>query len=243
MDNNMDKKHKVFLSACLMSLALHTITLLIIVKSDDGNKVILFKKNVEVTLVNIKTEHKQKQVKTNRNDHPVIKSGSPKASHKPSPRPLAEYPSRSKKVASKLVEKNKLDKIKPFTNTSSDPKKRSSTIATNNNNGNRVKEKSKDQKISAEKFSIIPKEIPRCLPQCEKPKIPRQAERRGEEGHAVFRLHIQASGKVIKAELLKSSGHTGWNHSARKTALSQTFYPMAKQNTLDIIYEMKTDKR
>ena len=49
----MDKKHKVFVCV-LMSLALHTITLLIMVKSDDGNKVILFKKNVEVTLVNIK---------------------------------------------------------------------------------------------------------------------------------------------------------------------------------------------
>ena len=230
------------MSACLMSLTLHAISILIMFKSSNGNTVIPAKKNVEVTLVNIKTEQKQISLKTNRIDHPVIKSDTPKAAHKPSPKPNIEHPSTPKNRATKVFEKNMLDKIKTFTNTSQDLNKRSSAISPNNNNENKAQGKLKAEKKSYKKLSIIPKEIPRCLQQCKKPKIPRQAERRGEEGYAVFRLYIQASGKVVKAELLKSSGHTGWNRSARKTALSQIFYPMTKQNTLDVLYEMKTDK-
>lgn len=240
--NNTNKKYKVLISACSVSLILHTISFLIMFKYNTGNKVIPAKKNVEVTLVNIKTEQKQISLKTNQIDHPVIKSDTPKAPHKPSPKPNVGHPSRPKNRATKLFEKNMLDKIKAFTNTSQDLNKRSSAISPSNNNENKAQGKLKAEKTSDKKLSIIPKEIPRCLQQCRKPKIPRQAERRGEEGYAVFRLYIQASGKVVKAELLKSSGHTGWNQSARKTALSQIFYPMTKQNKLDILYEMKTDK-
>ena len=230
------------MSACLVSLTLHTISLLIMFKYNASNKIIPARKNVEVTLVNIKTEQKQISLKTNQIDNPLIKSDTPKARHKPSPKPSVEHPSRPKNRATKLIEKNMLDKIKAFTNTSQHLNKRSSGISPSNNNENKAQGKLKAEKKSDEKLSIIPKEIPRCLQQCRKPKIPRQAERRGEEGYAVFRLYIQASGKVVKAELLKSSGHTGWNQSARKTALSQIFYPMTKQNKLDILYEMKTDK-
>ena len=91
---------------------------------------------------------------------------------------------------------------------------------------------------SQARSSNIPKETPRCR-QCREPRIPRRAERRGEEGHATFRLTISSSGLVVKTQLLSSSGHSYFINSSRKAAMSSTFYPMSQQNTKDIMYIME----
>ena len=95
---------------------------------------------------------------------------------------------------------------------------------------------------SQARTSIIPKETPRCR-QCRESRILRRAERRGEEGYATFRLTISSSGFVVKTQLLASNGHSDFINSARKAAMYSTFYPMAQQNTKDIMYIMEMKKK
>ena len=111
--------------------------------------------------------------------------------------------------------------------------------ATSNEKSSESLSSNTGQQSSQASTSIIPKETPRCR-QCLKPdeKKLKRLQKRGIEAYAILKLYISASGKVFKTEILKSSGHTSFINSARKAAMSSTFYPMAQQNTRNILYDM-----
>ena len=90
-----------------------------------------------------------------------------------------------------------------------------------------------------ESAPVIRNERPVCV-YCPEPRIPRRAEQRGEEGYAIYRLYVSASGRVVRAQLLGNSGHSGWNNAARQAAMRSSFKPMTQQNTFDINYEMRS---
>ena len=106
-------------------------------------------------------------------------------------------------------------------------------------NDRRPADTSPPEKSAKASTPIIRNEQPVCT-YCPKPRIPRRAEQRGEEGYAIYRLYVSASGQVVRAQLLGNSGHSGWNSAARQAAMSSTFKPMSRQNTFDINYEMRS---
>ena len=80
-----------------------------------------------------------------------------------------------------------------------------------------------------------------CL-RCISPKYPTRALRRGAEGKPLVKVWINKLGKVIKSELIKSSGNDSIDKAALQAANKSTFYPITKDSTLKIEYELKIRK-
>ena len=239
MGNNSNQQKKVLLLSSLISLAIHASVILVLNGVNEGRKIDLTKKTIEVKLVEIKTKKESIESKPKPNEQPQ--------KTKKRPQPIRQLKLRvdkqieSKKPRGEPAKRKQLADPELSVDTGSQTSQKTAIAATDTNNtiGSESGNKSTSPTSSKESTSILPKETPRCR-QCREPRIPRRAEKRGEEGYAVFRLYISASGKVVKIELLKSSGHSGWNNAARKAAMSSTFYPMSFENTKDITYIMKT---
>tara|TARA_Y100001968_G_C19321024_1_gene699267 strand:- start:67 stop:756 length:690 start_codon:yes stop_codon:yes gene_type:complete len=75
--------------------------------------------------------------------------------------------------------------------------------------------------------------------QCIRPKYPPIALRRGAEGTPLVKVWIDKSGKVIKTLLINKSGIKSIDNAAEKAALNSTFYPIEKELTLNIEYDLK----
>ena len=238
MGNNSNQQKKVLLLASLISLAVHTSIILILSATSKGERISLTPKNIKIELVEIKTKQQPKV--------PTIKPKTQPAKNRKTPQPIPQLKPRvdqqtvSQKPKGEPAKRKPLPQTKPIIDIGSQPSKEPAVAAIDKSNASESESinKSTNPTSSKESTSIFPKETPRCR-QCREPRIPRRAEKRGEEGYAVFRLYISASGKVVKIELLKSSGHSSWNNAARKAAMSSTFYPMSLENTKDIIYIMK----
>lgn len=79
-----------------------------------------------------------------------------------------------------------------------------------------------------------------------KPPYPPKALRMGFEGKVTLSLHIAADGRVIEAELLKSSGRTDCDQSAINTALSYWRFspatlngrPIESREKVVVVYEI-----
>ena len=239
MGDNFNQQKKVLLLSSLISLAIHASVILVLNGVNEGRKIDLTKKTIEVKLVEIKTKKESIESKPKPNEQPQ--------KTKKRPQPIRQLKLRvdkqieSKKPRGEPAKRKQLADPELSVDTGSQTSQKTAIAATDTNNtiGSESGNKSTSPTSSKESTSILPKETPRCR-QCREPRIPRRAEKRGEEGYAVFRLYISASGKVVKIELLKSSGHSGWNNAARKAAMSSTFYPMSFENTKDITYIMKT---
>ena len=239
MGNNSNQQKKVLLLASLISLAVHTSIILVLSATNKGERISLTPKNIKIELVEIKTKQQPKV--------PTIKPKTQPAKNRKTPQPIPQLKPRvdqqtaSQKPKGEPAKRKPSPQPKPIIDTGSQPSKEPAVAAIDKSNasGSESINKRTNPTSSKESTSIFPKETPRCR-QCREPRIPRRAEKRGEEGYAVFRLYISASGKVVKIELLKSSGHSGWNNAARKAAMSSTFYPMSFENTKDITYIMKT---
>ena len=80
-----------------------------------------------------------------------------------------------------------------------------------------------------------------CL-KCVEPKYPARALRRGAEGKPFVKVWINTLGKVIKSELIKSSGNESIDKAALLAADKSLFYPIKKDTTLTIEYEAKLRK-
>ena len=240
MKNSYGQQNKVLLFAFLISVAVHMSIILILNKAPIGKSTIATKTTIEIELVEIQT--KQHPILT------VLKSNNQRSITTKIPKTIRELrllfnqQATSQKPKGELTEKKESAKPDPSVDTASQISKNlaaSASSRTNHSGGEKVR-KTTSPSLSKENISIIQKEKPRCRPQCRKPQIPSRAEKRGEEGYAIFRLYVGKSGQVFKTELLESSGHSGWNNSARKTAMSQNFYPMVQHSTIEIMYEMKT---
>ena len=240
MNNSYQQQKKALLIATLISLAMHGVIISALSGAGKGEKITLRENTIKINLVEIKTKQKGIVPK------PEPKERLAKNQKKPQPipqlKPRVDQQTVSQKPKGEPAKRKPSPQTKPIIDIGSQPSK-IPTVAdeSNSSDDESVSEHTTPQSSTEQSSSFIPKETPRCRGQCRKPRIPRRAEKRGEVGYAVFRLYISASGVVVKAELLESSGHTGWNNSARKTALSQSFYPMAQKNTRDFFYEMKTN--
>ena len=242
MGDNSNQQKKVLLLTALISLAIHASIILVLNVVHEGRKIDLIKKTIEIKLVEIKTNKESIKSKPKPNKQPLQTKKRPQPIRQLKPR--IDKQIKSKKTRGEPDKRKQLLEPELSVDTGLQTSKKPAIAAsdTNNTSGSESGNKSISPISFKESTSILPKETPRCR-QCREPRIPRRAEKRGEEGYAVFRLYVSASGKVVKVELLKSSGHSGWNNAARKAAMSSSFYPMALQNTKDVTYIMKSKRK
>ena len=243
MDNNSNQRKKVTAVTFLISIAIH---IAIILASSRANQV------GEINVTQNRTPVKIQLVETKVARNITAEKLKPKTKQSTYgilPKPITQSnPSRVTKQP--VAEQQKGDptgskpKTKPFqsNNLGSEVSEKAAVTANNNVRSSKSLSNNTGKHSSQARSSIIPKEKPRCR-QCREPRIPRRAERRGEEGYATFRLTISSAGLVVKTQLLTSSGHSDFINSARKAAMSSTFYPMAQQNTKDIMYIMEMKKK
>ncbi len=242
MDNNSNQQKKVTSLAFLISIAIHIVIILVSSRANQGGKINNTNNRIPVEIQLVETRVARKI---------TVEKLKPKAiqsTYGILPKPITQSnPILVTKQT--VVEQQKADttgskpKTKPFQSVNMESKVLERAVAANINVRNSKSLRSYSGKQSSQaRSSIIPKEMPRCR-QCREPRIPRRAERRGEEGYATFRLTISSSGLVVKTQLLTSSGHTDFINSAKKAAMSSTFYPMAQQNTKDIMYIMEIEKK
>ena len=239
MGNNSNPQQKMLLLASLISLALHTIIILVLSEVKEGETNYQNKKPIAIELVEI--NKKQQTIPSlNPKKQPSIKKTMPEPIRPLKPR--VDKTTTSQKTIREPAKRKPSPQANPIIDTGSQTTKEPAVAATDTSNtsGSDAVNKRTSPTSSNESTSIIPKEKPRCL-QCLEPEKPRRLEKRGIESFAIFKLYISASGKVLKTELLSSSGHTSFINSSRKAAMSSTFHPMAQQNTLDVFYRMKID--
>ena len=74
---------------------------------------------------------------------------------------------------------------------------------------------------------------------CIRPKYPPLALRRGAEGKPIVKVWIDKSGKVVKTLLINKSGVKSIDNAAEKAAINSIFYPIEKETTLNIEYDLK----
>ena len=238
MANNSNQQKKVLLLASLISLAVHTSIVLILSAANQGERISLTPKNIKIELVEIKPKQQRKVLTLKPKTQPLKNRKTPQPT--PQPKPRVNKQTKSQKPKAEPAKRKRSPKPEPSVDTGLEAAKAPAvpTADTNNTRGSESVSKRTNPTSSKESTSIIQKETPRCR-QCREPRIPRRAEKRGEEGYASFRLYVNTSGKVVKTQLLQSSGHASFINSAQKAAMSSTFYPMAQQNTVDIMYELK----
>ena len=238
MDNNFNQQKKVLLLASLISLAIHTSIFLIVSGANKGETINQNKKPITIKLVEIKTKQQPKVSALKPNNQPPKNKKTPQSI--PPLKPRVNKQNDSQKPKGEPAKRKRSLKTEPSVDTGSQAAKTPAipTADTSNTRGSESVSKTTSSTSSKESTSIIPKETPRCR-QCLEPEKPRRLVKRGIESYAIFKLYISASGKVVKTQLLKSSGHSGWNNAARKAAMSSTFYPMALRNTIEIMYELE----
>ena len=238
MGNNDNPQKNVLLLAFLISLAMHTSIILMLSRANEGERNSPNRKTIKIELIEIKTKQQLIIPKLKPKNQPVISKKIPKPIRKVQPR--INKQTTSHKPKGEPAERKRSPKPDLSIDLGAQTSKKSVVAATAAGNTSRNESVSKrtSPASSKESNSIIQKQTPRCR-QCREPRVPRRAEKRGEEGYVSLRLYVSTSGKVFKTQLLKSSGHSGWNNAAQKAAMSSTFYPMALQNTIDIMYELK----
>ena len=263
MANNYTHQKKVLLLAAFISLAIHGLIIALLSGLYQEDQVSQLKKkspiNVEIIQVEPKKATPKPKPKPKPQNTPVPK---PQPKPKPAPKPAPAPKPQPKPKPQPRPEPEPQPKIKPTTtrpnrqvNTGAAnqlPPTRSTDNSANQaqpakpaqtNNSTANKSEKSDNTTAAqptqESPPVIRNESPVCI-YCPEPRIPRRAEQRGEEGYAIYRLYVSASGNVVRAQLLGNSGHSGWNNAARQAAMSSSFKPMSQQNTFDINYVMRS---
>ncbi len=243
MGNNSNQQKKVTAVAFLISIAIHIAIILASSRANQVGKINITQNRIPVKIHLIETRAARKITAEK------LKPKAKQSIYRILPKPITQSnPSRVSKQP--VAEQQKGDptgskpKTKPFqsNNMGSEVSEKAAIAANSNVKSSKSLSSNTGKQSSQARSSIIPKEKPRCR-QCREPRIPRRAERRGEEGYATFRLTISSSGLVVKTQLLTSSGHSDFINSARKAAMSSTFYPMTQQNTKDIMYIMEMKKK
>ena len=227
-------------TAISCSLAIHFCIILILLGVNKGEKVDSVNNAIKIQLV---VKQKKDLLKS-----PALSQVS-QASTKPKIpiiqrrlEPLTNKKTTLQKIETEMAKADELLKSGPGIDLGLQQLRVSPAVPPNNTSHSSSLSQGSGQEPSKGGALVMPQEMPRCR-QCREPRIPRLAEKRGDEGYATYRLYINPSGNVVKAQLLDSSGHEGWSKAAQRAAITSTFEPMAKKNTIDIMYEMRTNKR
>ncbi len=77
-----------------------------------------------------------------------------------------------------------------------------------------------------------------CL-KCIRPKYPPIALRRGAEGAPIVKVWINRNGIVTKVEFISLSGIKSIDNAAKEAAIGSTFYPLEKESSINIEYDLK----
>ena len=80
-----------------------------------------------------------------------------------------------------------------------------------------------------------------CL-SCLKPKYPKIALKRGYEGILKLKILISKNGEVSDIKVIKSSGYTILDKSGIDAAKNSRFYPLKKERTINIEYNLKLNR-
>ena len=80
-----------------------------------------------------------------------------------------------------------------------------------------------------------------CL-SCIKPEYPKIALKRGYEGILKLKILISKNGEVSDIKVIKSSGYTILDKSGIDAAKISRFYPLKKERTLNIEYNLKLNR-
>ena len=80
-----------------------------------------------------------------------------------------------------------------------------------------------------------------CL-SCLKPKYPKIALKRGYEGIVKLKIFISKNGEVSDIEVIKTSGYKILDNSGIDAAKKSRFYPLKKERTLNIEYDLKLNR-
>ena len=131
-----------------------------------------------------------------------------------------------KKIIEKIITQNKIKRNSTSQPISKEEKGSGSREGINNNEPEKGSLKGKGRiKIT-------------CL-QCVRPLYPPIALRRGAEGTPTVKVWINKKGKVFKTELISFSGHESIDRAAEKAAIKSTFYPLDKETSINIEYDLK----
>ena len=80
-----------------------------------------------------------------------------------------------------------------------------------------------------------------CLA-CLKPKYPKLALKRGYEGILKLKILISKNGEVIDLKIIKSSGYTILDKAGINAAINSKFYPLKKERSLNLVYNLKLNR-
>ena len=146
-----------------------------------------------------------------------------------------------KKVKEKLLKENESINIKEESNTT---KKKNYISPSKNSLYN--KKRGTDGNLNSnevEKGSVKGKGIEKitCL-SCIKPTYPKIALKRGYEGILKLKILISKNGAVSDIKVIKSTGYTILDKSGIYAAKKSRFYPLKKERTLNIEYNLKLNR-
>lgn len=82
---------------------------------------------------------------------------------------------------------------------------------------------------------------PACK-RCIKPRYPRTALRKSQEGYVLVELTVNTSGRVTGVSVIKSSGITSIDNAALKAAKKSTFIQQSRSTRFTIAYDLKISK-
>ena len=163
-------------------------------------------------------------------------------------------PSIKEEIKNEIKNKNPLDQQKSFQDSKINNKlneKKSKKKKSKHNNINQTT--SKEEKGSGsikgiksnepEKGSLSGKgKIKVTCLKCIRPVYPPIALRRGAEGTPVVKVWINKEGRVYKAKLIRFSGNKPIDMAAEKAAIKSFFYPLEKETSINIEYNLKIRK-
>ena len=109
-------------------------------------------------------------------------------------------------------------------------------IATNSMS-NVSKEESKNNSIPLQGVTTKP-----TCKRCIKPKYPRTALRRNQQGYVLVELSVNTKGRVTQTIVLKSSGVKSIDIAVLKAAKKSTFVKQTKNTKFTVAYELKISK-
>mgnify|MGYP001188560198 CR=1 FL=1 len=131
-----------------------------------------------------------------------------------------------KKVKKEIIKKNKNKELRQILN----KKENEKVLGASGKNKNEELEKGSIKGQGEIKIT--------CL-NCFEPKYPKLAIKRGYEGIMKLKIWIRKNGTVSKVKVVKSSGYNILDLSGIKAANNSTFYPIQKETTLNIEYNLK----
>lgn len=126
---------------------------------------------------------------------------------------------------------------KAFSNNNDDLIDQKEEKITTNSMSNVSKEESKNNSMPLQGANTKP-----ACKRCIKPKYPRTALRRNQQGYVLVELSVNTKGRVTQTIVLKSSGIKSIDIAVLKAAKKSTFVKQNKNTKFTVAYELKISK-